>query len=142
MFKKIVGSSVTVLVILTLFLLGPINLKDPAKTLTQTNAYGYGTSHHSGGGSSFYVPFGGSASIPPASAPREEVGTVGTAGTEVPATAPTVTNPPAEVNTPPENNGMNGITGAVTGPGNGSNPFSGIGRFFGSIWSWFAGLFG
>ena len=135
MLRKIVGSSITVLVILVLVLIGPINFKDPAKTLTQTNAWGYGTGHYGGGGG------GGIVSGWPSSggAPAGAVATPTTEGAPANATTIEAGTPPANQATP---SGLGGITGAVVGPpGQGINIFSTIGNFFHSVWSWISGLF-
>ncbi len=54
MLRKTVGSAITILIILFLLMLGPVNLKEPSKMLHQTNAYGYG----GGGGHSSPVMVG------------------------------------------------------------------------------------
>ena len=58
MMKRIIGTSITVLTIMLLLMLGPIDFANPSKILTQTNAYGYGSSGGggSGGGGGAFIP--------------------------------------------------------------------------------------
>lgn len=119
MLKKILGTGITLFVILALLIIGPVNFKDPLASLQATNAYGYGYGggavivddsstgggHHGGGG--------GGILYAPSNVPQTVVSTHLTEPTN-PA-APTTPEAPAAPeaaagNTP---TGAEGITGAA-----------------------------
>ena len=142
--KKLVGTSFSVLVVLSLFLVGPINFSNPLSTLSQTNVYGYGTSHHhssggggSGGGSP-YVPFFGR---------NETTSSVINYSSVVNVTNATVVNStPLVIQTPPTPMPIPVPVPPVIAPPVVNDTvkvgfLSSIGGFFKSSWAWFVHLF-
>jgi hypothetical protein len=151
MLKKVLGTGLTGLIVLILFLLGPISFAHPENILTQTNVYalisgygyncahtyGYGYSCHSGGGGGggnyYYYISNISFPIQP-TFPYPVLGEGNGDGGTTNTTNATVVPPVIIVN----------ATGNATG-GDGGDGGAGFGasllNFFRSIWLWFIGLF-